>query len=101
MTENWITEFSEWATDLPLPGTTVSSNHHTTELKNKTTSHTVPGKQHNRSPPWFILGVVATVALGIMLLIVTVPLVWWKCITSDRGFYSVAKQNQRTLHNKL
>jgi hypothetical protein len=100
MTEDCRTEFSEGTTDLPVPGTTVSSNQHTTELRNKTTPHIVPGKQHNMSPPWFIFGIAAAMVIGVMLFL-TVPLVWWKCITPVRGFYSVAKQNHARLHNKL
>lgn len=102
ITENWTTEFSGGPTDLPVPGTTtVSSQQHTTGLWNKTISHIVPGKQHNMSPLWFILRIAAAMVGGVMLLILTVLLIWWKCITSVRGFYSVVKQNHVRLHNKV
>jgi hypothetical protein len=96
MTENWTTEFSEGTTDLAVPGTTVSSQQHTTGPRNKTTSHTVPGKP----VPWLILGITAVMVGGVML-ILTVLLIWWKRITCVRGYYSVAKQNHTRLHNQL
>jgi hypothetical protein len=84
-----------------VPGTTtVSSQQHTTGLRNTTTSHTVSGKQHNMFPSWFILGITAAM-VGVILLILTMLLIWRKCVTPIRGFYSVVKQNHMTLHNKL
>jgi hypothetical protein len=82
MTKNWITKFSEGTTDLP---------EHTTELRNKTTTHTVLGKQHNTSLLWSILGILVAVLI--------IAVVWSKCRTSVRGFYSVVKQNNAALRN--
>jgi hypothetical protein len=85
-----------------VPGTTtMSSQQHTTGLRNKTTSHIVSSKQHNMSPSWFIFGITDAMVGGVILLILTMLLIWWKCITSVRGFYSVVKQNHMTLHKKL
>lgn len=97
--ENSTTEFSGEATDLPVTGTTtVSSQQHTTGLRNRATSHIVSGKQHNISSSWFILGITAAMVGGVIFFIFMMLLIWLKCITPVKGFYSVIKQNRMTLY---
>jgi len=101
-TENWVTEDSHGYTNLPMPATTVSSPQHTTGLWNKTTSHTLLGKQHSMSPACLVLGIIAAVLGGVMLLVLVMLLIWWKyVVTPVRGFYSVTRQTHRRLHDTL
>jgi hypothetical protein len=101
MSENWTTEASEWPKDLPEIPATLSSQHHTTELQNITSSHMVPGKQRSIFPPWLILVITAAVA-GVVLLAFMVLLIWYKhALTHAKGVYSVARENHMRLHDKL
>jgi plastocyanin domain-containing protein len=103
MTQTWTTEDAERSTDWPVSSITVGTKEFTTALGNKTTSHLNPGMQQHSTPlSWpLILGIAAGVVGGFIGLALIGLLIWWMCAVKPiRGFYSVVKQNNISLHSQ-